>query len=400
MALFRAKEIREGATEDELRRQLNEAFKLIERDLTAALSSPKVSEVITASVYAPSFGEVARVAPPSTGLSLVLPEPNLSRIDARITVVQEAASGPMTVEVVNGTINGSATLAYLAGVGTVEFILTPTGWYGWSVSLVASFPIAGLAAIPANTVLANPTGSSAVPVAHPWSTVAGSGLTYSSGAINWDGLAVAENNVSLGNFTGVDFDDSTSIAVTLTNLGGGAFNVELQRAALTGDVTAALNGNATTIANDAVTNAKAADMAARRVKLRADSAGTGDPTDGAGAQVGEILRFATAISDTTSTGTIVTYTLTEAANIVRFLVGVGAAITVRGATIPAEEGQLLVWENNDGTGSTVTFNNEDASAAAAGNRFRCPGGVAFNLTAGHRMVTCYINTRHRIIATA
>ena len=48
-------------------------------------------------------------------------------------------------------------------------------------------------------------------------------------------------------------------------------------AALTGDVTASLNSNATTIAANAVTNAKLAQMAARRVKLRADSAGTGDP---------------------------------------------------------------------------------------------------------------------------
>jgi hypothetical protein len=55
---------------------------------------------------------------------------------------------------------------------------------------------------------------------------------------------------------------------------------ELQRAALTGDVTAAVNSNATTIANDAVTNAKAADMAQSTIKLRAAGAGTGDPTDG------------------------------------------------------------------------------------------------------------------------
>ena len=55
---------------------------------------------------------------------------------------------------------------------------------------------------------------------------------------------------------------------------------ELQRAALTGDVTAAANSNSTTIANDAVTNAKAADMAQSTIKLRAAGAGTGDPTDG------------------------------------------------------------------------------------------------------------------------
>jgi hypothetical protein len=55
---------------------------------------------------------------------------------------------------------------------------------------------------------------------------------------------------------------------------------EFQRAALTGDVTATQNSNATTIANDAVTNAKAANMAESTIKLRAAGAGTGDPTDG------------------------------------------------------------------------------------------------------------------------
>lgn len=56
-------------------------------------------------------------------------------------------------------------------------------------------------------------------------------------------------------------------------------SAHLQRAALTGDVTAAAGANATTIANDAVTNAKAANMAQATLKGRAVGAGTGDPTD-------------------------------------------------------------------------------------------------------------------------
>ena len=185
---------------------------------------------------------------------------------------------------------------------------------------------------------------------------------------------------------------------------------EYQLAAGTGDVTWAQNSTVTTIsalavttgkiAANAVTNAKLAQMAARRIKGREDGAGTGDAQDLTGAEVGEILRLVSTQSDSSTTGTIVTYALNEGTNIVRFLVGVGAAITLRGATIPAEDGQLIIWENNDGTGSTATFNNEDASAAAAGNRFRCPGGANYALTAGHRLITCYINTRHRVIATA
>lgn len=310
--LFRARELRDGASADEMRRQMNEAFKLIERDLVAALAKGKVSALITESTYAAGFGEVARFAPPSGGTRLILPEPNLAQLDARVTAVCEAATGALSVEVVNGTINGATTLSYLAGIGTVEFILTSSGWYGWSVSLV------DLAAL------------------------AGAGLTHSAGVL------------AVGAGTGITVGADT---VGLTQ------------------------------------------MAARRVKLRADSAGTGDPIDGTGAQVAEILRLATLQSDSASTGTIQTYTVAEATNVVRFLAGV-AATTIRGATIPTETGQLVIWENNDGTGVSVTFNHEDGSAAAAGNRFRCPGAVPYVLADGHRMITCYINTRWRIVATA
>lgn len=60
--------------------------------------------------------------------------------------------------------------------------------------------------------------------------------------------------------------------------------------ALTGDVTATGPGSvAATIANDAVTNAKAANMAESTIKGRAAAAGTGDPTDLTAAQVATIL---------------------------------------------------------------------------------------------------------------
>lgn len=68
----------------------------------------------------------------------------------------------------------------------------------------------------------------------------------------------------------------------------------VQRSALTGDVTAAAGSNATTIANDAVTNAKAANMAQSTIKGRAVGAGTGDPTDLTAAEATAILNTFTA----------------------------------------------------------------------------------------------------------
>ena len=58
-----------------------------------------------------------------------------------------------------------------------------------------------------------------------------------------------------------------------------------------GDVTS-VGDAATTIANDAVTNAKAANMAQSTIKGRAASAGTGDPTDLTATQVRTILNVA------------------------------------------------------------------------------------------------------------
>lgn len=55
-------------------------------------------------------------------------------------------------------------------------------------------------------------------------------------------------------------------------------HIYVQRAALTGDVTASANSNATTIANDAVSNAKLNDMAAYTLKGRNEDS-TGDPGD-------------------------------------------------------------------------------------------------------------------------
>lgn len=78
--------------------------------------------------------------------------------------------------------------------------------------------------------------------------------------------------------------DSTLVYVDGTPL--------LTRAALTGDVTASQGSNATTIANDVVSNAKLANMAEATLKGRASGAGTGDPTDLTATQAKTILSIA------------------------------------------------------------------------------------------------------------
>jgi hypothetical protein len=66
----------------------------------------------------------------------------------------------------------------------------------------------------------------------------------------------------------------------------------IRRSALTGDVTASAGSNATTIANDAVSNAKLANVATATIKGRI-TAGTGDPEDLTPAQALEVIGAAT-----------------------------------------------------------------------------------------------------------
>jgi hypothetical protein len=82
--------------------------------------------------------------------------------------------------------------------------------------------------------------------------------------------------------------NSTSVTVNFATGG----QVSLERAALTGDVTASQNSNATTIANDAVSNAKLANMVASTIKARV-TASTGDPEDASLTQVLDLVGSTT-----------------------------------------------------------------------------------------------------------
>jgi hypothetical protein len=81
--------------------------------------------------------------------------------------------------------------------------------------------------------------------------------------------------------------DSTSIDMIISGQ-----EISAQREALTGDVTAPKNSNTTTIANDVVTNAKLANMAANTIKGRITGS-TGDPEDLTAANVRTITETET-----------------------------------------------------------------------------------------------------------
>lgn len=101
----------------------------------------------------------------------------------------------------------------------------------------------------------------------------------------------------------------------------------LSRAALTGDVTATTGSNITTIASDAVTNAKLANMATQTIKGRT-TAGTGDPEDLTATQATAILN--SFVGDSGSGGTKGLVPAPTTGDATKYLKGDGTWATVVG----------------------------------------------------------------------
>jgi hypothetical protein len=260
------------------------------------------------------------------------------------------------------------------------------------------------AAATAKSVFANATNASAVPA-----------FLAGSAAFQYLRVNSANNALEWATLSG---HASTSIVYTSDTF---------VRAALTGDVTASQNANATTIANDAVTNAKAANMATAKLKGRTTT-GTGDPEDltlvnsttdswnvGTGGSIsieraaltGEVTASANAnaCTITRSTnfqsspwtgdhqfngqvllGTVTTSSSTGSINVTlgatstRVLLSGTGTITV-GTMSGAADGRVVVVEFS-GTGThTITH---DASTADA---FSCPGNVDLVIN-GRGAVVC------------
>lgn len=179
----------------------------------------------------------------------------------------------------------------------------------------------------------------------------------------------------------------------------------LVRAALDGDVTAPLASNTTTIANDAVTNAKAADMAEATIKGRAAGAGTGDPTDLTAAQVKTLLAMTLAeilaVSNTTGANNL----LVNAAQVLQLVAGTPT-------TAGPANAALEFLREGGGTSSTIalgtsnlfrvrsadsleidTISEEGAISIASGT------GAVLNLTGGDEGVNIGATSTGRVEIT-
>jgi hypothetical protein len=110
----------------------------------------------------------------------------------------------------------------------------------------------------------------------------------------------------------------------------------LTRAALTGDVTASAGSNATAIANDAVSNAKLANVATATFKGRA-TAGTGDPEDLTQAQATALINVATA----SLSGAMSSANFTKLDNYGTINAQTGTAYT----TVAGDNGKVITMNN-------------------------------------------------------
>jgi hypothetical protein len=178
----------------------------------------------------------------------------------------------------------------------------------------------------------DPTGAGPLAFLH---NIDGEGLEVANdGSLDWTaatGASATRTNLGLGDLavkntvaTG-DIDDNAVTFAKLENISSGHLigrhsagsgdpqsigidgglelqGANLRRAALTGDVTASAGNNTTTIANDAVTNAKLANMAQATIKGRQAGAGTGDPEDLTASQARTAMGLGTAAVVNTGTG--------------------------------------------------------------------------------------------------
>jgi hypothetical protein len=301
------------------------------------------------------------------------------------------AAGSFLANVTAGSAVPTAhDLATFAGAGLTYTNVTGIMAVGAGTGITVNANDVQLSTIAAESFFINGTAGAAVPTAIAGSTVAGAGLTYTTGGILAVGagtyMTVNANDVAV-NRTALSADlDSTSI---IDNSG------VLERAALTGDVTATQNSNATTIANSAVSLAKMANLAAGTIIGRQIDAGTGVPVALTGSEVAEIIRWPNITTEAVG-GTFTNHALDTLTDVWNFT----ATSTITGVAGGTAGRMLRIYNGAAaGSGITVTINQFDG-ASLSGNRFLNRDALAVVLDPGGAATYFYEGSRWKCYAVA
>lgn len=268
------------------------------------------------------------------------------------------------------------TLAFIPGVADNE-------------GVGAQIPPGSISPIATDTFLGNISGAPANPSAVPLASVDSTSITYdgtahefrraaltgfAEAAANTNATTSAEPIVTFSASSNMSNERVTTSSTSVTVSTATSGQIEFQRAALTGDVTASANSNATTIANDAVTNPKLANMAEGLVKGRALGAGTGDPQDLTGTELGQLLREYT--PHTASGAADLTDYVPSSPGIdaiTHIYIDPGADILFNSLTVPATTGKRIRIIKLANSNQVTIVDN--AAAGTATMRFSCVGNT-------------------------
>lgn len=166
-------------------------------------------------------------------------------------------------------------------------------------------------------------------------------------------------------------------AEELTVGGGLEFSgSQLRTAAFTGDVTKSAGGTAQTIANDAVTNAKLANMAASTIKGRI-TASTGDPEDLTAAQaklITQATNYITGLKLSWASSTTITVGTGEA-YVNGVIVAVSSPIT-SGTITAADDIYHVYLYNNSGSAAIEVSTTDPATSPYSGTAYTKNGDTS------------------------
>lgn len=195
---------------------------------------------------------------------------NLQRAALTGDVTASAGSNATTIA------NDAVTFAKLQNIATDSLVGRDTAGSGDAESILLNATLSMDGA--GNLQRAALTGDVTASAGSNATTIANDAVTFAKMQ------NIATDSLIGRDTAGTGDPESITLGASLEFGGSGT----IQRAALTGDVTASANSNALTIANDAVTNAKLANMAAATVRGQIVG-GSGDPVDLTATQLNAIV---------------------------------------------------------------------------------------------------------------